>query len=287
MLGAGLVALSGFVGIGAGLFFQSEYEKSHFVTERFRITSKKIRDGEKNFVFLTDLHNNEFGRENELLLKEIDRIRPDAVLIGGDMMVCKKHCELEKTLSLVQTLSARYPVFYGNGNHEERMNREREMYGDLYDRFVDALRRFGVHYLSDDSACFGEDIRITGCNMDEQYYRHHFTIPKLEEGELRRAGNADRERFQILLLHSPLFFEDCRRWGADLTLCGHFHGGTIRLPYLGGVMTPQYQFFLPWCAGRFDAEGKTMIVSRGLGTHSINIRLNDRPQLVWVTVAGS
>lgn len=284
MLGAGLAGLAG---IGAGLFFRSEYEKSHFVTERFRITSKKIRDGERNFVFLTDLHNKEFGRENELLLREIDRIHPDAVLIGGDMMVCKKHCELETTLSLVRKLSARYPVFYGNGNHEERMNRERETYGDLYDRFVKALHRCGVHYLSDDGACFEEDIRITGCNMEEKYYRHRFTVPKLEEGELDRAGHADRKRFQILLLHSPLFFEDCRRWGADLTLCGHFHGGTIRLPYLGGVMTPQYQFFLPWCAGRFDAEGKTMIVGRGLGTHSINIRLNDRPQLVWVTVAGS
>ena len=55
-------------------------------------------------------------------------------------------------------------------------------------------------------------------------------------------------QYQILLLHSPLFFEECRRWGADLTLCGHFHGGTIRLPFLGGVMTPQFQFFIPWCA---------------------------------------
>ena len=91
-----------------------------------------------------------------------------------------------------------------------------------------------------------------------------------------------REKFQILLCHSPLFFDACRKWGADLTLSGHFHGGTIRLPYLGGVMTPQFQFFLPWCAGTFEENGKTMIVSRGLGTHSINIRLNNKPQLVVV-----
>jgi predicted MPP superfamily phosphohydrolase len=67
-----------------------------------------------------------------------------------------------------------------------------------------------------------------------------------------------------------------------LTLSGHFHGGTIRLPYLGGVMTPQYQFFLPYCAGEFRSDGKDMIVSRGLGTHSINIRLNNKPQVVVV-----
>ena len=67
-----------------------------------------------------------------------------------------------------------------------------------------------------------------------------------------------------------------------MTLAGHFHGGTIRIPGLGGVMTPQYQFFLPWSAGNFERNGKRMIVSRGLGTHSINIRLNNRPQLVLI-----
>lgn len=274
-------------GTGAGLLIRSEYEKSHFVTERYVIASEKLRDEKRNFVFLSDLHNNRLGADNERLLAEIDRIRPDAVLIGGDMMVCKGKCEIETVLSLTGRLAGQYPVYYGNGNHEERMNREREVYGTLYDEFVMRLRAQGVHYLSDASADFGERIRITGANLEERYYRHRFTLPKLPDGELlRHAGEAEKEKFQILLFHSPLFFEKCRKWGADLTLCGHFHGGTIRLPVLGGVMTPQYQFFLPWCAGRFEKDGKTMIVSRGLGTHSINIRLNNRPQLVWVTLRG-
>ena len=98
----------------------------------------------------------------------------------------------------------------------------------------------------------------------------------------KALGKSDEKRFSILLAHSPVFFEEYAAWGADLTLSGHFHGGTIRLPFLGGVMTPQFQFFLPWCAGRFDREGKTMIVSRGLGTHSINIRFCNKPQLVHI-----
>ena len=52
-------------------------------------------------------------------------------------------------------------------------------------------------------------------------------------------------------------------------------------------MTPQYQFFLPWCAGEFEQDGKRMIVSRGLGTHSINIRLNNLPQLVVIRLRGA
>lgn len=47
-------------------------------------------------------------------------------------------------------------------------------------------------------------------------------------------------------------------------------------------MTPQYQFFLPVCAGTHEREGRYMAVSRGLGTHSINIRLNNRPQLLAI-----
>ena len=92
-----------------------------------------------------------------------------------------------------------------------------------------------------------------------------FKIPTVfrEKKELDQLAKG-RNDFQVLLAHNPVFFDAYAGWGADLTLCGHFHGGTIRIPGLGGVMTPQYQFFLPWCAGRFDADGKTMIVSRGL-----------------------
>lgn len=277
-------ALLGLAGLGAGFFARSEYEKKHFVTETFELMSEKLREPERNFVFLSDLHNNQFGEHQEILLQAISRIRPDAVLIGGDMMVCKRgKLDLKPALELVRALAKEYPVFYANGNHEERMKREAETYGDSYQVFCRELEKAGVHYLSDESAEFGEDIRIIGCNMKEAYYLHRFTVPQMEEGELERhVGAGDSSRYQIFLLHSPLFFEECCRWGADLTLCGHFHGGTIRLPFLGGVMTPQFQFFLPWCAGRFDREGKTMIVSRGLGTHSINIRFHNKPQLVHI-----
>ena len=118
----------------------------------------------------------------------------------------------------------------------------------------------GVRYLSNRTMEFREDIAVTGIDLAERYYKK-FHPDHLRPEEIGRlAGPAERERFLILLCHSPLFFDSCRKWGADLTLSGHFHGGTIRLPYLGGVMTPQFQFFLPWCAGTFEENGKTTVI---------------------------
>lgn len=264
----------------AGGLLRSEYEKRHFVAEEFEIRSEKIRR-ERTAVFLSDLHNQEFGPGNRELLGEIDRIRPDLVLIGGDMMTVKKTCDTGPALHLVERLAARYPVYYGNGNHETRMERRADRYGDAYRRYLQAILRAGVIYLSDSTAVDG-DLAITGIDLPKKYYKKFRPARLTDRAVEKLAGPADRERFQILLAHSPLFFDAYSRWGADLTLAGHFHGGTIRLPILGGVMTPQYQFFLPCCGGEFERDGRKMIVSRGLGTHSIPIRFNNKPQLVVV-----
>ena len=187
-------------------------------------------------------------------------------------------------LSLFSYLTARYPVYCANGNHESRMRWKRKTYGGQYERYQKALRDMGAVCLEDSSAMLGEDIRITGVDLGEKFYKKIFfgRPVSMERGYLeKKVGKAGEQgEFQILLAHSPLYFDAYARWGADLTLSGHYHGGTIRIPGLGGVMTPQYQFFLPQCAGTFRKGEKTMVVSRGLGTHSINIRLNNRPQLV-------
>lgn len=134
------------------------------------------------------------------------------------------------------------------------------------------MSRYGVVYLSDSSVDVGEDIRISGLNIHKSFYLNLFPAKMKPEYVQMHLGQASRDRYQILLAHSPLFLDAYAGWGADLALAGHFHGGTVRIPGLGGLMTPQYQFFVPYCAGVFEQDGHHMIVGRGLGTHSINIR---------------
>ena len=73
-------------------------------------------------------------------------------------------------------------------------------------------------------------------------------------------------------------------WGADLILSGHLHGGLVRIPVLGGIVTPQ-GFLFPKYSGEMTREGdQTVIVSRGLGSHTLNIRLFNVPELISVTL---
>ena len=161
------------------------------------------------------------------------------------------------------------------------MKNKTEIYGNKYWEYREALEKMGVVHVSDGHVCLDRDLVLYGVDLPERYYRPG--TPSMEPGFMEKAlGKSDEKRFSILLAHSPVFFEEYAAWGADLTLSGHFHGGTIRLPGLGGVMTPQYQFFHPFCGGVFEQNGRWMLVSRGLGTHSINIRIGNRPQLAVI-----
>lgn len=280
---------------GCACLARSEYEKKHFSVERIQVVSEKL-EKDRCLVFLSDLHNNEFGLENRKLVERIWELNPDAVLAGGDMIVTrgKGKGDTSAALRLLKELSSRFPIYYGNGNHESRMAWRREVYGSQYEEFYSSLQEMGIICLEDATAPLGEDILVTGVDLHPSFYRKALLkkVPDMGEDYLDKKLGCEprgvgKEKFHILLAHSPLYFKNYAAWGADLTLSGHLHGGTVRLPFLGGVMTPQYQFFLPWCAGAFEREGKQMIVSRGLGTHSINIRFNNKPHLVVIQLKSS
>ena len=291
-MGTAVFLAASVMAFGAGCLARSRYERDCLVTEKYRIASEKIHGQGKTIVFLTDLHNKEFGEENSRLIETVRKVKPDAVLFGGDGMVAKRgNSDVRIPLALLTELAKEFPVYCGNGNHESRMLWKSEIYGETYENYRTALENAGIRYLSNEAADLDSDIRVYGLDLPKIAY-----LPRsgeIPEGLLKETmGEPDPEKFCLLLAHSPLFFEEYAAWGADLTLSGHFHGGTIRLPLVGGVMTPQYQFFYPRCAGYFELPGKgreksRMIVGRGLGTHSINIRLNDKPQVVVVRLCGA
>lgn len=269
----------------------SRYENKNLKVENYRIKSARLPDMFDDFkiVFLSDLHAVSFGEGNHKLIEQIDRIHPDMILVGGDMIVGKKDQTTEVAYELLHHLAMGYPVVCANGNHEYRMKLYRELYGTRYDCYVSDLRASGVTYLENNSIKIiknGESITVTGLELARKYYQRGAKTPMQPAYLNKVLGSKIKNQFQILLAHNPLYFPEYAKWGADLVLSGHNHGGLIRLPFLGGLVSPQMTFFPQYDAGYYCIGDSQMIISRGLGTHTFPIRVWNRPELSVIHLQG-
>ena len=108
--------------------------------------------------------------------------------------------------------------------------------------------------------------------------------PGFIEKKLGNVGKSERDKYQVLIAHNPLYFPEYAEWGADMTVSGHVHGGIIRLPLLGGVISPAIALFPKYDGGKYMRGDKAMILSRGLGTHTIHVRFNNPGEVSVIKV---
>lgn len=266
-------------------------ELSTFRVRRYREEIPGMERGSKiRMVFLSDLHGKEYGRENRRLLEQVEREEPDCILVGGDMLT-RTQPETDRTAAaLMRRLAAVAPVYAANGNHEQKMKENRRQYQDRYERYRDALMGAGVHLLENETCLFQKgsfQAALTGLEIPLSCYSH-FGREKLQTEEIkRRIGEPEGEEYHILLAHNPACMDAYWDWGADLVLSGHLHGGVVRLPLAGGVITPQMQLFPRYSGNMYKRrDGRSCVVSRGLGTHTVNVRLYNMAELVSLSFTG-
>ena len=273
--------------VAAVLFvFAEMYRELHtFRVTRYRVASPKLT-GKKTWVFLSDLHNQVYGENNCKLIDAVKNESPDLILIGGDMLVGKNGHSYEPALACVKELVKIAPVYYANGNHEERMKLKPEKYDQSYALYREKLLEFGVHLLENESTVLSDDskVRLTGLEIPLECYTH-LKRREMPGGAIKeRIGNRDPEAFQVLLAHNPSYMKEYLAWGADLILSGHLHGGMVRIPGIGGVIGPDFVLF-PKYSGEMRRVGdQTVIVSKGLGTHTIHIRLFNPAEIVVLSL---
>lgn len=276
--------------VGAATLTRAAYELTHFEIKRYDIMDRKIPESfnQTKLLFLTDLHNTEYGKKNARLLEAIDAENPDYIFIGGDMLVAKAEASFLPALSFVRKLAKKYPVYYANGNHEYRLKIYKEQYGkDTYDDYVNSLKAAGVTHLCNETVNIcrqNQEIFVSGLEIEAMYY-HRLKQMRMPENYIPSLlGRPREDRFHIMLAHNPYYFPQYARWGADLVLSGHVHGGIVRIPYLGGVISPQLTLFPEYDMGVFEKEDSQMILSAGLGVHSIPFRLFNMPQMQVITL---
>ena len=225
---------------------------------------------------VSDLHNAVFGRKNERLLSLIRAAEPDIIAITGDL-IDSRHTDIDSALAFVEAAAEIAPVYYVTGNHESRLD-----FDEIEPRLIAAGARV-LRNEAEDIGHGGERIRLAGID-DPSFIRTGGTSEERAAAELEQLGDGGGT-FTVLLSHRPELVEVYAEYGAGLVLSGHAHGGQVRLPLLGGLYAPGQGLLPEYDSGLYSLGETQMVVSRGLGNSVAPLRVNNRPELVIVTLS--
>lgn len=271
-------------------FFECRRELKFFRVTQYYLCVPKLcgLESEKKIILLADLHSREYGKKNVKLLEAIRLEQPDMILVAGDMLVAKAPPFFQEALDFLEKLPELCPVYYSLGNHEQRLKDYPDKYGEnLYGVYRDKLLAAGVYFLENEHAEIQLDnlsVQVTGLELPMETYKKFKKHSVTVEDVTQCVGRADGNKFQMLLAHNPAFFSAYKNWGADLTVSGHLHGGIIRIPGLGGIITPQVNLFPKYSGELTVEEDKAIAVSKGLGTHTINLRFCNYAEVVVINL---
>lgn len=266
------------------LIIYIHYENNTIEASYYEIESKKIPSSFNNFKILqlSDLHSKTFNNNNEYLIKKIDAEIPDIVVMTGDMINNKD--ENYKSFSLLASyLSKNYDTYYVFGNHEEDLDyHQKENLKNLLETLnIKTLYNKKISLKRNDGT-----INLYGLCFDMIYYKKPYKFSEdfnvLENKKL--LGNPNINLYNILLAHNPLYFEVYSEWGADVILSGHVHGGIIKIPFLGGLLSPERKFFPKYYSGKYEIKNSKLIVNRGLGNTKIKLRIFNKPEISIITL---
>ncbi|MBR3268817.1 MAG: metallophosphoesterase [Oscillospiraceae bacterium] len=212
-------------------------------------------------VQLSDLHRRRFGRHQERLIRLTKEQNPEIIVITGDL-VSRCAADFTETGLLIQNLCAIAPVLTVCGNHEA------DLPSGLFAKYRRTLKQSGAVMLDNRILRIG-GIYFAGAAFSRDYYRggglFGFTGKKTCTAKVLRKRFGKCPPGTVLLAHNPLWFPAYAEWGAALTLSGHVHGGAVRLPLAGGILSPERTFFPRYDKGLFKIGSAAMIVSGGLG----------------------
>lgn len=228
---------------------------------------------------LSDLHNKEFGKGQKKILKKIESIHPDIIVITGDLIDSKK-TDIDVALDLVKGAIKIAPIYYVSGNHEAWSGMYTTLKAKLEEIGVTVLENQKVTIVKDD-----ESIDIIGIT-DTSFLNLNAYVNDGSEPlkNLLDSLIEENEKLNILLSHRPELFDLYSSSGMDLVFSGHAHGGQFRVPLLGGLVAPDQGFFPKFTEGIHTNNNTSMVISRGLGNSIIPIRLFNRPELIVVTL---
>ncbi len=259
------------------------WQNNSVVISKYEYKNSKLSINFNGFKILhiSDLHNKNF---HESIYKKIKDINPDIIVITGDL-IDRRRTRIDIAVEFVKQIINIAPVYYVSGNHEQL--------SASYDELKEELTKLDVHILDNSHLILnhdGERIGIMGLadpaliytegNNDNNRNRVY------AENILKRLYENSVTEFNILLSHRPELIEVYKNINIDLVFSGHAHGGQIRIPFIGGILSPNQGFLPKYSEGMITEDNTTLVVSRGLGNSIFPIRIFNRPELIVVELNG-
>lgn len=208
------------------------------------------------FIFVSDLHECEV----EPILDAIRSTKPNAVLIGGDLV--HDASSYKNGFKFLTRVCELCPTFVSLGNHDLE-------YGE---NISNEITKRGALLLDDSSTSF-KGIHIGGLSS----CKNNGEMP--DTAWLSDFARLDG--FKILLSHRPEYYEKyLKELPIDLTLSGHAHGGQWRF-FGKGLYAPGQGILPKYTSGLYDGR---FIVCRGLGNPHLVPRVNNRPEIIEIDI---
>ena len=262
-----------------GFFY---YENNGISTTNYEVDCGIGKD--VNVVHLSDLHGNEFGKNNEKLKMLILKEKPDLVVATGDMIDSSLK-NMEGVIDFLSDLSKCVKVVYISGNNEQRCKKAEYIFGSLKSKGVIVLRNEIITL-----SLSGVKVNILGM-FEKPKGDLHSSLKKIngsyayEDSHKLFKRLESLEGLKIVLSHYPEIFEaEYSKYNFHIMFSGHAHGGQFRIPIIKrGLIAPGQGFFPKYTEGMHGNKNK-LIISRGLGNSTKITRLFNRPEIVNVKI---
>ncbi|WP_257462252.1 metallophosphoesterase [Archangium lipolyticum] len=251
--------------IGVGCFvYALTIEADWLQVTRVEVRTPRLPEGSKlRIVHLSDLHVDGWTRALTRLPDEVNALQPDLLVFTGDSLNSEAGLPvLREVLSRIQT---RYGRFAIRGNHDVWYWRALDLFGG------------GVAEELRSEALRAADGRLVLCGA-----------PYGAAGSVATCLRENPEGLRLVAYHTPDLVEDLAPLGPDLYLAGHTHGGQVRLPFYGAILTMS-RFDKKYEMGRHEVGQTTLFVSRGVGVepHAPRIRFLCRPEIAVIDLVGT
>jgi len=185
-----------------------------------------LKETFENFKILqiTDLHEKRFGQDQKKLIDLINKLDYDIIVVTGDI-VNNDTKDINPFEDLIKGINKKDLIFFVNGNNDPKV------------------------FLEDELTTFGKKLKEIGCILLDKPYaikrgedtlwilQHFYNLDK----ESRYAKEIKDNDIKIGLTHYPMDKETYNEFLKpddimyDLVICGHYHGGQVRIPFLGAL----------------------------------------------------